>query len=341
MSFEFSDSFDHYTTNAELVQKWTSVDGATLTILAAAGRNGTSALRNTESVDRIVSKTLTNKVTRILGAALIINNAPTASFFPYGEFRDSSTAQVGWYVNADSTISIRRNGPTGTVLATSTNALPTGSYVYIEFKATVDNAGTYELRVNGSSTGWIPSASGDTQQSANAYSNVIAFKVMRSNQCYFDDVYSCNSDGSSNNDFLGDVRIAAIFPNAIGTYSEFTPSAGDNYTCVDETTPNSDTDYVSTSGVGNVDTYGFQDLPVSSGTILAIQSNLYARKDDAGSRSISAALYYNSTLYSGSLESLGDTYAYYLEVFETNPNTGDNWTVSEVNNTEFGEKLEA
>jgi len=164
-------------------------------------------------------------------------------------------------------------------------------------------------------------------------------------QSYFDDAYIC--DGTTgddpshpNNDFLGDVRIVAIFPDAIGTYSQWTPTSGDNYTCVDETTPNDDSDYVATSGIGNIDTYNFESLPVSSGTVLAIQCNSYARKDDAGSRSIGNAIYYNSILYSGSEQSVGDTYRYYPEIFEVNPNTNVRWTISELNSVEIGPKLE-
>ena len=349
MAFRFADSFDHYTTTAQMRTKWTSVDTNVYPV-AAAGRNGTAGIAGVTgggSSIKQFKKTLDNQATWIVGIAVKMSAATSHAGFAV-EFLDGGTVQVGVYNNTDLTLEVRRNGSSGTLLATSTNSLTVGTYYYIEFKAIIDNAGTYEVRVNGTSTGWIPSASGDTQQSVNAYANVININTISGLglQHVYDDLYIC--DGTTgedptypNNSFLGDIRVAMVLPNEIGTYSEFTPTAGNNYTCVDETTPNDDTDYVYTSGVGNVDTYGFAALPVTSGTILGIQTVPYARKDDAGSRSISSTLYYNSILYSGSPKSLGDTYSYYPEIFETNPNTEERWTISEINAAEFGEKLES
>jgi hypothetical protein len=340
MTLRFTDSFDHYTTNAQLLQKWTTSGGTPAT--QAGGRNSTNRCYiSVNSSPAYIEKVFGfDKSTWIVGGAFYFTSLSPVSYAGI-ELGDGVTYQVGVYLNNGvGTLSVIRGGSGGTVLATSANVIGLNQWYYIELKALIDNAGTYQVRVNG--VDWIVAGAGDTQASAtNNFANRVRYNLGRIDSAtYLEDVYICDGDGSRNNDFLGDIRIAAGFADAAGTFSQFTPTSGVNYTCIDETTPNDDTDYVATSGVGNIDTYNFAALPVASGTILGIQMLPYARKDDAGSRSISNIIYYNSTAYSGAAQSVGDIYSYYPEIFETNPDTSDNWTVPEVNSAEFGVKLE-
>ena len=101
----------------------------------------------------------------------------------------------------------------------------------------------------------------------------------------FDDLYVCDSAGSTNNGFLGDCRIDTIYPSGAGNYTQFTPSTGSNYTCVDETAPNT-TDYVDGATVGDRDSYALGNLSaLSSQTVYGVQVNAAILKDDAGSKS--------------------------------------------------------
>ena len=61
-----------------------------------------------------------------------------------------------------------------------------------------------------------------------------------------DDLYVLDGTASTpaNNDFLGDVRVEGLDPNAAGSNAAWTPSAGANYACVNETPPTDDTSYV-------------------------------------------------------------------------------------------------
>ncbi len=339
MTLRFIDSFDHYTTTADLLQKWTSQNASVAT--QAGGRNSTNrAYVSANSSNAYIQKVFSfNKAVWIIGGAFYFTSLNPNSEAGM-EILDGGTAQVGVYLNNGAgTLSIKRGGSGGTVLATSANVIGLNQWYFIELKVTIDNAGAYQLKVNG--TDWIAAGSGDTQNTGNPYGNQVAYRFGRLDSAsYLDDVYICDGDGATNNDFLGDVRVSALFPNAAGTYSQFNATSGANYTCVDETTPNDDTDYVYTSGVGSVDTYNFQNSPVGSGTVLGIQSLMYARKDDAGSRYISNTVYYNSIIYSGPITSLGDTYTYYMDIREVNPNTSSRWTIPEINASEFGTKLE-
>lgn len=336
MTLLFCDGFDHYTTNAQLLTKWTSNVSGTAAPSAGNGRNSTASLRSSSNAS--ISKSLgVNSVTLIGGMAFKESDRSGAVGILM-EFRDGATVQVGCYANTDGTIVIKRNGAGGTALGTSTYAIPLGSWIYIEFKATIDNAGTAEVRVNGTS---VVSASGDTQQSANAYAGTfVVGMVAASTACDIDDVYVCNGLGTRNNDYLGDIRIETLFANGAGYSTQWAPvGAANNYQCIDETTPNDDTDYVATSGAAYIDSYTFADLISTSGTIMGIQSCLRARKDDAGSRTVQPLYRPTSTTYSGTIASLGNSYLYYMDIQEVNPETTAAWTISEINGSEFGVKL--
>lgn len=62
---------------------------------------------------------------------------------------------------------------------------------------------------------------------------------------------------------------SSLLPTGAGNYSAWTPSTGaTHYTLVDETTCNGTTDYVSTSGVGNRDSYTVSLASVPDGAII-------------------------------------------------------------------------
>jgi hypothetical protein len=161
---------------------------------------------------------------------------------------------------------------------------------------------------------------------------------------YVDDYYACDIQGSTNNDFLGDVRVQAVFPNGNGNYSQLTNDLGNmtnNYTHVDEADPNDDTDYVESSNAGDKDTYTYQDLPTTTGTVYGVQVMTYAKKTDSGSRTIrNLARLSGTDADNGSDIALPSGYTYLPSIFETKPGGGA-WTITDVNNAEFGVKVTA
>ena len=88
-----------------------------------------------------------------------------------------------------------------------------------------------------------------------------------------DDVYVTNSGAR-----LGESRVAALYPNADTADADWTPSTGtDHYALVDETTVNSDADYVASGTVGDLDLYETGDLPFVPDSIHAVQVTMCAR----------------------------------------------------------------
>jgi hypothetical protein len=82
---------------------------------------------------------------------------------------------------------------------------------------------------------------------------------------WIDDLYVCDGSGSVNNDFLGECRVLTLLPSdGNGSNNDFDTSAGgspaDHGAMVNDTTPNDDTDYVSSSTVDHVDSWNYPAL---------------------------------------------------------------------------------
>lgn len=344
MALLFCDSFDHYTTQAQCLTKWNVVvnpgdfnQGAGFVTWAAQGRNGTNGMRVPRG-DGGVRKVIPGgaKATFITGVAFRTSVYPTSNMSILSLRDGPTTVQVG--VNIDPSGRLVVTCPAGTYVGT--HVLSLGAYNYIELKATINNTtGSFELRLNGATE--LSQVNIDTQATANASADTVALMQVTgvSGSFDYDDFYICDSTGTQNNDFLGDIRVTVIFPSAAGNYSQWTPLVGLNYTDVDESSPNDDTDYVSSSTVGQIDTYTFTDLTTTAATIKAIQWVFYARKDDAGLRQIAPVIRQGAADQVGATQTLLTTYSFIPVVFDTNPHTGAAFTLAEINGDEFGVKV--
>jgi hypothetical protein len=343
------DSFDHYgdTFDTDFKNKWTdsSSAGGIPPITTAYGRRGTRGIRSTVAGNNFSSwykSGLAQQTTFVFGFAYYADTIYSGYDATYVGLRYTSTDQIGIVITGDGEVDVKRGGWSGTSIDKSaTGVVQIDKWCYIEFKATIDNSsGVYEARVNEVD---VCSGSGaDTQQHASISTGGTIYVYNRYSNMQMDDFYYLNTSGSIANDFLGDIRVDAIYPDGAGNSSDFTPSAGSNYECVDETQANDDTDYVSETSAGDHDTYSYGNLPSASGAVYGIQQHAYARKDDAGSRSIKTVCRSGTTDYPNSnTHILSDTYDYYTDILEQDPDTAAQWTISGVNSAEFGVEMEA
>lgn len=334
MTLLFMDGFDHYAT-ADVLKKWTS---GGCTINASAGRRSGGAMQISNNASQVMTKVLgAAKSTLIFGAAFLHNAVPNANY-ELIRFRDGATDQVSLVFESTGKLSVRRGTAGGTVLATSTNALTSGFH-YIEFKATLHNTtGAFEVRVDGSLMAGLSATGVDTTSTANNSADTLLLGTVSGSgltQTY-DDLYVCDDQGSAANNFLGDCRIDPQYPTSDGANQTWTPSTGTtHYTLVDETTPNT-TDYVESSTAGQKDTYGMGDITHTPLSIIGVQVNIAALKDDAGARSIKPVTRSGGTDYSGTEQALSTAQVYYREIRETDPATSAAWTKTGVNAAEFG-----
>lgn len=339
MTLRFMDGFDHYTT---LTEKWTSTNVAgtgTVAISAGNGRRSSASLRLTLSnQNQYVQKVIDAQATWTVGFWYKVSSFASAPIIL--SFMDDTVEHMRL---AASTSGLLVASRAGTTLGTSSSGLTLNVGAYIEYKVTIsDAAGAYEVRVNGASV--LSGSSADTRNGGNASANILRLGNA-ANQTFtadYDDLYLCDGQGSVNNTFLGDTKIEVKYPNATGTTNDWTASTGtaaNGYQLLDETAPNGDTDYLSSSTVNQLFTYGVENLSNATGTIHGVQTCLYARKDDAGTRTVAPVCRSGTTDYVGSNVNLGDTYAYLLSIRETDPDTAAAWTVSGFNSAEQGVKL--
>jgi len=323
----FMESFDHEADKADLGRKW---DFANIYSISSDGRNGKCA--KLVSSDKLRKILPANYATLIFGAAFYFttDNAERYLF----SFRDGTAIQVSvkWLGPSHKLRVYRGN----TLLGTTTRTFPLNTWMYLEFKATIDQvAGAYELRVAGVN---VLSAAGiRTQETANPYANDlnVGASYMDGHEGRVDDLYLCDDSGTLNNDFLGDIKVEVILPNGPGHYSQWTPSAGLNYECVDEAAPNDDTDYVSSATVGQKDSYACQDITLT-GSIKGIQILALERKDDAGNYTTRLLTRSGGGDYFGDNFIVFDTYRYDRQIREIDPATGLPWTVPGINAFEPG-----
>jgi hypothetical protein len=336
MALLFMDSFNHYDTN-DMGLKWDSRVSSPV-ISSGTGRFGDDSLR-CQSVGRYLIKDITASDTLIVGFAFLSRNGT----YPSNDFDIFAFDQI---TTQTCEIFLGLNGSVGFRDANNIEhvSLPArwqkDNWQYLEAKIVIhDTNGSFEIRLNGStvlSKSNIDTSSGGMQANRVRFGGVSGTTL----DTDFSDFYLLNDIGTTNNDFLGDTRVEVLFPNGAGTTTDWAVTgAASNFQAVDESPPDDDTSYVSDSTLSNKDTYNFDSLNATSGTISAVQVNLHARKDDVAPRGIVAVARSVATETDGTEIDLTTSYDNYQEVYETDPNGGGSWTVSSVNAAEFGVKI--
>jgi hypothetical protein len=341
MALRFIDGFEHYAIPSQIPLKYTSYNdsGGSSGITTMTGRRaGSTALLFRISSD-FVGVTLDAQPTWVVGFGLYLLSTETAELM---RFVDSEgTVQAAISISNDGTVRLYRGTVSGgTLLATSTNSLPILSWNFIEAKLTIaDSGGTFEVRVNESV--WV-TFTGDTKQST-TQSTAVRIQIWgRGSDNAIDDLYICDGTGSTNNNYLGDVRVDTVRPIGAGNYAELSrQGSASNWDNVDDTIIDSDSSYNFSNTVGQRDTLDCGNLPSITGSIFGVQLNIAARKDDAGSRTLRSLTRVSSTDYEGASQNVGTDYRVYRQILEQNPNTAAAWTESQINTAEFGYKVQA
>ena len=347
MSLIFCDSFDHYAA-ADILKKWTTT--AYLgDLVFTTGRLGGSCLRMKTNYTNI-QKTITAKQTVIVGFAHMLKSMTNVNLNRLVQFRSGGTLHVDVRIDGSGHLFVTRNG---TTLGTGTHVVPLDAWNYYEVKVCIDDTnGGVEVRVNGMvDTGLklgiyadTPTTL-DTRNAAAASCDSVTLGMGGSATNgfqYYDDVYFCDSLGSENNDFLGDVRVSALLPTGPGSHAEFTRGgvdSGANWSQVDEITALDDTDFNASQEVGAIDSFAMGDVPTTAGFVLGVQALLGARKSDAGARTIGHVQVSVGVETVSSPSALTTSYVYLSNISELNPATGIPYTIAEINALEVGYKL--
>jgi len=223
----------------------------------------------------------------------------------------------------------------GTTLGTGTFPIVTNTWMYLEIECVVSaTVGQVELRINGTTVDITTAASLNTGSS-----NLDAVQLgnVSGTNFDYDDVYVVDTSGSApTNTWLGDSRVETLAPDGNGASTAWTGV----YTDIDDSTSHdSDTTYINSSTPGDRETATLSDLAVGTGTVYAVQANVVARKDDAGSRTIAPVLRISGTNYDGTTTAgLGTDYTDYTQLYDRLDPVGNAWSIATVNAMEAGVK---
>lgn len=233
-----------------------------------------------------------------------------------------------------------------TTLATSAQTASAGVWYYLEVKATIaDAGGVCVVRVDG--VDWI-NFTGDTRNAGTATTidslRLIGAGSGTSGTITWDDMYVCDGTGAAPyNDFIGDHKVETLRPAGNGASSQFVGSDGnsvDNYLLVNEVTPDP-ADYVGSGVAGSRDLYDTGDLAATtSGTVRAVQVQLYAAKSDAGTATVKTAIRSPSGVVDASTaQPLSTTYAMLNGPIRLTDPDGAAWTIGTVNGMQVGAEV--
>jgi hypothetical protein len=334
MSLLFMDSFDA----GDFLAKWSNTaggDGFSSSTSTPFGV-GRSLLR-VAATSGVASKLFTPSPVVIVGFWFNYNTVYPS--FPAGIMSlrgdansvDHLTLATGDTANI---LLVKRGDRNGAILATITNIAY--GWHFCEMRATLsDTVGTIEVRID---SVVVASFTGDTKNGGTS-SNIDAIAITGSSNntsinLYFKDIYVLNGSGSRLNNFLGPRRIYTVVATGAGASTALTPSAGANWTCVDEL-PVSQSDSVSGTP-GLKDTYDVSDLPASAAVAEAVQVNVLAKQSDATATSVKPVLRSAGTDYAPSTVALSSVDSTASTIWESDPATAAAWTLAGVNAIQHG-----
>lgn len=355
MALLFTESFGEYSAFADFAKYGISstISIGTDTIDATGGYNGLPAYKSTANSSGLV--TLENFPQVIAPASnelrfgfwfKVTSGATHGTNSSWGSvaFWDSSlshgmgvklssTERIGWF-------NLKSVAPGGVDYSGAT-AINDGQHHWIEGRVVLSgsNGGTVQIWVDGileiNQTG-VTNNGGFGLDCTNM-TRVSVGGVLQTNTAsqWLSHVMVWDTSGSTFNGYMGPMYTQYLAPNGAGTNSGLTPTAGANYTNVNEQVINQDTNYVEAATSGTKDTYAYADLGTSP-NIAAVMAKSYAKNPDIGTKTFRNICLSSAAYANGADQTLAVAYKLFVDAFYTDPNTGAAWTASGLNAAEFG-----
>jgi len=280
------------------------------------------------------------------GSSAYLQRGMVAASEKYFAFRyrpaNSSAGILIWvYKDATCIGHLRRYTVTGVVQAyVGTSSLVASGTIPMSINTThrielyykiADSGGRIVVKINGVID---IDFTGDTKPGADTTMNSVYLGGVpaMAPYCYFDNLVIDDAA------YPGNTRIQGIVPTGAGNLTQWTPSAGSNWDCVEEVPP-SDTDYVSINSVDQVDLYGMGSLVGSIGSIQCVQVQARCVKEGTPTpQNIQLAVRSGGTNYFSGNKAVPTVVGAVCNLWAVNPNTSNPWTQSGVDDMEAGIK---
>lgn len=343
MAWLLGDGFDFYNGVADMTVPGTIwANTSVAATLAGPTRFGVGLSEQFSLNVHLDSISFANSTTVYLNFAHICNAVQSAGntlgmgFVLY----DATTEQIRLGLLQDGSYALMSS--VGTVIVAGTRS-PANSFIqnvwnHVQAKIVIDpSAGSFELRLNGSATPIVLATGLNTRVSSNSFCNRVQLactsNVVSGN---VDDFYIFNDQGAAPNTWQGDVRAVQQMPSSDFSVT-WTPNSGSlRFNRVNELREDADTSYVTTATINAVDQYGLTAITPAPLAIIAVQSKMYARMDDAGPHSVKSRLTSVSATADSATLSLSTSYQWVWQMYTTDPNTSAPWSASNLNAVTIG-----
>jgi hypothetical protein len=331
MAIRWIDGFEHYGTGTtgkdNMVNYGAYAQGGASSISSTRARSGTLSLRAAD-----IRFAFAANLTAVgVGCAIYLDSLPGADVLNYFEFRDNSGNVLCRFGLSNSQEFVLYRANSVEIGRSSPGQVTAGGWYHYECKFTPNGAtSSIELRINevtvySNNSFPIGSTLGPGNTATSTAS--VDMDIAGVSFTYLDDFYVWDTSGSYNTDFIGDKRVATMFPNGDTAEADWSPNSGaTGYTQIDEAAPDGDTTYVQSTTVGDLSEYDFEAMPANAIAINAVMTFTAARKTDTGTCDIRTDIVSNASATTGATKVLTTGYVYGTNVFETDPNTGALWT---------------
>ena len=306
----------------------------------AGRRTGSYAIARVSSNGAGLLRSLGVAPSTVFASIAVKMNSLWSYSGPFLRFMEGTISHICLSINSTGQIEVRRGSYDGTVIGTTAIVAPVGTWYWLQVKVVIhDTTGSVEIR-DASGTVILNLTGQDTRNGGTSgVCDTIGIGPCDhygGHEIYMDDLHVWDSTGSICNTFTNDTRIDDLVPSGAGSVTQFTPSAGANWDCVNEE-PTSTTDYVSDATAGHQDLYAFTDLPHVPLNIYGVVVGAVACKDDSGARSIKTLAKSSATLNTGSAQTLTlGSWVRLCRTVEADPNTSAAWTPTNLNGATFG-----
>lgn len=342
MALLWMDGFDHYGTGATGVANM--LDGVwaghiASDIVSDRSRTGANSLKlnqviiNPEGARRVFPGA--TKAIVGIGYALWMDELPGTnnSQQVFSLHNSSNTPRVAIGMDTTGRATLHMGSIDDATSFTSTDpCFIAGAWQFLE--ARFDVSGTVELRINGlvifTQTGLTFGSTGNLAQ---VVFGPRGFSGSQDKDMWIDDLFAWDTTGSFNNDFIGDRRVRTYFPNADALPQEWSPGGqSQGYDCINEATPNDDTDYILApfgGGIpsnGIISEFGMQDIAEEIAGISGVQTYIRARKTEAGTCNVQVGMTSNAVTGPGTDRPITSEWTYWTDIFEADPDTGGPWS---------------
>jgi hypothetical protein len=347
MSILFVDGCDWYATSGDIIKKWSNIDGS-IALSTSTGRFGGGTLK--------INGVGIGGQSGFRGPIGLFNFGT----YPQGRFGFSfkiiagsgpcSFAAVQLASNAissnDQLLGLRISG----VVANVCNAVTPTTHSSINVN---DNAWHWiEVGFNQSTLAVTVYVDGVTNFTFTATSSQIdvtydtislsSTASGSSPDLSFDDIIIWQNDSLGlTTSPIGLQRIYTEYPTSDSTQADFTRSTGTTGFNLINDVGDGDSSYIESAVSNNKDLYNYG--PITSNPdilgVTAVVINNYAKNPGSGTINYEAAVKSGATSANGTSKSLGGSYTLYQDVFMQDPNTSAAWTLTNLNNAQFGVKV--